>query len=101
VPGGNFQNHIFFINQITTVSENNKQAEEVKKPTSGHTFTATTGEGDKAVTTTYKTTLAIMVIPGINDGKPITSLEVSKSKEAQQRLLELGAVGSVLEVVAK
>jgi hypothetical protein len=71
-----------------------------KKPEAGHKFAVTSGEGDKKVTKEYRTLLAVMIIPGVNDNKPITSLEVSKSKEAQARLLELNAVGSAIEEVA-
>lgn len=76
-----------------------KKAEE-KKPEAGHSFEVSTGKGDEKVTKKFKTLLAIMVIPGINDDKPLTSLEVSKSKPAQERLIELGAIGSAIEEIA-
>jgi hypothetical protein len=76
------------------------QNQPAAKPEAGHEFDFTTGEGDKKVTKTYKTKLAIMIIPGINDSKPLTSLEVSTDEEAQAYLVA-NAVGSAIEEVAK
>jgi molybdenum cofactor biosynthesis enzyme MoaA len=88
----------FFILKQYNMAEQTKPA-DVKKPEAGHQFSVTTGEGDKTVTKKYKTKLAAMIIPGVNDGKPLTSLEISKSKEAQARLIELGAIGSAIDEV--
>ena len=74
-------------------------SKDEKKPEAGHSFEVTTGTGDTAVKRKFKTLLAKMVIPGVNDDKPVTSLEVSKSPKAQARLIELGAIGTAIEEI--
>lgn len=68
----------------------------VKKPEAGHMFTVEK-DGKKTV---YKTLLAVVILPGVNDGQAITSLEISHSEEAQAYLVENSCLGSVIEVVA-
>lgn len=64
-------------------------------PQSGHTFEFT---NDKKVTKKFKTLLALMIIPGVNDNQPMTSLEVSTDLDAQAYLVK-NAVGSAIEEV--
>lgn len=58
-----------------------------KKPAAGHTFTHVVEVGDKAVTKKFRTTFSRVIIPHLNDGEPMTSLEISTDSEAQKHLV--------------